>query len=135
MFGYGNFLLIATADRLSSRLTLLAVMLETPAAIENADAIAAVDGIDILFIGTNDLCAQMGIPGNFGHPSVRSAYQRTIAACRAHGKWAGMGGAYDPDIMAEHIKGGVQFVLAGSDLSFMMSSASQKSKMLSQIER
>jgi 4-hydroxy-2-oxoheptanedioate aldolase len=126
---------VATASETINRQTLLAVMLETPAAIENADAIAAVDGIDILFIGTNDLCAQMGISGNYGHPSVRSAYQRTIEACRTHGKWAGMGGVYDPEIMAEHIKAGVQFVLGGSDLSFMMSSASQKTKQLRQVVR
>ena len=102
---------IATATEVLNRETLLAAMLETPIAIENVDAIAAVD---------------------YGHASVREAYRRTIAACRAHGKWAGMGGLYDPDIMAEHIAAGVQFVLAGTDLSFMLSSASQKTKQLRQ---
>ena len=110
-------------------------MLETPAAIVNAPAIAAVDGIDILLIGTNDLCSQMGIPGNFSHPSVGLAYQRTIAACRTHGKWAGMGGVYNVEIMSEFIGAGVQFVLGGSDLSFMISSASQKAKQLRQAAR
>lgn len=121
---------VATVAEVINRQTLLAVMLETPEAIESADAIAAVDGIDILFIGTNDLCTQMGIPGKFGDAAVREAYRKTIAACRAHGKWAGMGGLYDPELMAEHIAAGVQFVLVGTDLSFMMSSASAKVRQL-----
>jgi 2-keto-3-deoxy-L-rhamnonate aldolase RhmA len=41
-------------------------MLETPTAIANAEEIAAVPGIDVLLIGTNDLCAEMGIHGDFG---------------------------------------------------------------------
>lgn len=121
---------VATISEVINRQTLLVVMLETAAAIENADSIAAVEGIDVLFIGTNDLCAQMGIPGKFGDPSIRTAYQKTIAACRKHGKWAGMGGLYDPAVMDEHIKSGVQFVLAGTDLTFMMNAAGQKVKEL-----
>ena len=50
---------------------LTVVMLETPRAIENADAIAAVPGIDVLLIGTNDLCAEMGIPGDFGNEPLK----------------------------------------------------------------
>lgn len=78
---------------------------------------------------------QMGIPGKFGDASVRAAYQKTIAVCRKHGKWSGMGGLYDQGIMADHISAGIQFVLAGTDMSFMMSSASQKVKQLRQIRR
>src|SRR5580700_10940874 len=69
---------------------LTVVMLETPTAIENAAEIAAVPGIDVLLIGTNDLCAEMGIHGDFGNDKVADAYQAMIAAVRKHGKFPGM---------------------------------------------
>ena len=50
-------------------------MLETPTAIDNAEEIAAVPGVDVLLIGTNDLCAEMGIPGDFGNDRVAEAYR------------------------------------------------------------
>ncbi len=71
------------------------VMLESPAAIGNADAIAAVPGVDVLFIGTSDLTAELGISGQMGHPKVIAAYQAVGDACRRHGKTLGMGGVYD----------------------------------------
>ena len=53
--------------------TLLVAMIETPEAIENIDAIAAVPGINILLMGTNDLCLEMGIPSKVDHPEVSTA--------------------------------------------------------------
>ncbi len=67
-------------------------MLETPTAIANADAIAAVPGIDSLLIGTNDLAMELGIPGGFGDERIVAAYQAVCDACREHGKHAGVGG-------------------------------------------
>ena len=66
--------------------TLLIAMLETPEAIANADAIAAVDGIDILHIGPTDLSTEMGIPGQYQHTRMREAYEATTRAARSHGK-------------------------------------------------
>jgi len=100
--------------------TLLVIMLETPTAIANADAIAAVPGVDALLIGTNDLCMEMGIPGQIDHPDVVAAYQTMIAACKKHGKYPGMGGVYDPPLMRKYITMGASLVLAGSDLSLLM---------------
>ena len=71
--------------------TLLIVMLETPAGIANAEAIAAVPGIDMLLIGTNDLCAELGIPGEQRHPRIREAFAAAAGACQAHGKALGIG--------------------------------------------
>ena len=68
------------------------VMLETPTAIANAEEIAAVPGIDVLLIGTNDLCAEMGIHGDFGNDRVADAYRTMIAAARKYGKFPGMAG-------------------------------------------
>ena len=72
-------------------------MLESPEAVSNADAIAAVDGVDVLFIGTSDLTAELGISGQMGHPKVIEAYQAVGEACRRHGKVLGMGGVYDEE--------------------------------------
>ena len=104
--------------------TLLVIMLETPTAIANAEAIAAVPGVDVLLIGTNDLCMEMGIPGQVDHPDVLEAYRKVVAACQLHGKHAGMGGVYKPEIMERYIEVGVRMVLAGSDLGFLMAAAS-----------
>jgi 2-keto-3-deoxy-L-rhamnonate aldolase RhmA len=106
--------------------TLLILMLETPDAIENVEAIAAVSGFDVLLVGTNDLCMEMGIPGELDHPRVREAFERIIAACRAHGKHAGLGGVYDPALMQRYLAMGFRLVLAGSDLTFMLAAAKER---------
>jgi 2-keto-3-deoxy-L-rhamnonate aldolase RhmA len=120
------------ADALNAAVLVVA-MLETPTAIANADAIAAVPGIDVLLIGTNDLCAEMGIHGDFADPRVGDAYRRTIAACRAHGKYAGMGGIYSEALMRPLIEMGARFVLAGQDASFMAAAAQERSASLRRI--
>lgn len=124
---------MAEATRLLNDAALVTVMLESPTAIENADAIAAVDGVDVLLIGTNDLCAEMGIAGQYAHDDVVRAYDRTIAACRNNGKHAGMGGVYD-ELAERYIKMGIRMVLGGSDLSFLMSSARNRSSFLHGID-
>ncbi|NQV98951.1 MAG: aldolase [Rhodospirillales bacterium] len=103
--------------------TLLIVMVETPTGVENAEEIAAVPGIDGILIGTNDLCMEMGIPGQFSHPRVKEAYQKVIAACHKHGKHPGMGGVYDIATMQTYIDMGARFILSGSDFAYMMAGA------------
>ncbi|MGZ9014205.1 MAG: HpcH/HpaI aldolase family protein [Burkholderiales bacterium] len=113
--------------------TLVVVMLETPQAIANADAIAAVKGVDVILIGTNDLCATMGIPGEFEHPDVVKAYESVLAACRKHRKFPGMGGVYEPRIMEKYIRMGMRFILSGSDASFVIAGARARAKVLNEI--
>ena len=107
--------------------TLVIMMIESPEAVENAEAIAAIDGVTGLLIGTNDFCMEMGIPGQYDAPQVVAAYERVIAACRKHGKHAGMGGVYNPEQAARYIDMGMRMVLAGSDLAFMMAAGRQAS--------
>ena len=109
---------------------LVVVMLETPQAIENAEQIAAVEGIDVLLVGTNDLCAEMGIHGDFANPRVPEAYRKVIAACAKHGKHPGMGGVYDPKLMTEYIGLGMRFILSGNDLAFLMAGARERASIL-----
>lgn len=102
------------------------VMLESPEAIANADAIAAEPGIDVLFIGTSDLTAELGISGQMGHPKVIEAYQTVGDACRKHGKTLGMGGVYDEENASRYVGMGARFLLTGSDHSYIVSGASQR---------
>jgi len=118
------------ATRIINGETLVIVMLETPKAIANADAIAQVDGVDGLLIGTNDLCAELGIPGKFADPKVEDAYRTVVAVCKKHGKIPGMGGVYETKLMEKYIGYGMRMILSGSDLSFMMAGARARTEFL-----
>ena len=113
---------------------LIIAMLESPGAIEQAEAIAAVDGIDGLLIGTNDLCTEMGIPGEFGHERVTDAYAEMIRACVKHGKHPGMAGVREDELMQRYIEMGARFILAGVDLPLMMEAGKARTKFLRGIE-
>lgn len=125
---------LADNNRVLDEDTLLIVMLETPAGIANAEAIAAVEGIDMLLIGTNDLCTEMGIPGQIRHPDVERAYERTAAACVAHGKWLGIGGIRgDIELQQKLLALGARFIIAGNDVSYLMNAARNDAKVLRQV--
>src|SRR5579863_3461469 len=100
--------------------TLVVAMVETAQGIDNAEAIAATEGIDVLLVGTNDLCVDLGIAGELGHQRISDAYGTVIAACRAHGKWSGMGGVCDEALMQRYVGMGCRFLQAGGNLAFMM---------------
>src|SRR5207248_862220 len=94
---------------------LTVVMLETPTAIENAAEIAAVPGVDVLLIGSNDLCAEMGIPDDFGNKRVAEAYAAMIRARATHDKFPGMAGTYNDTIMQRYTEMAARFILSGQD--------------------
>jgi 2-keto-3-deoxy-L-rhamnonate aldolase RhmA len=73
----------AEAQAALNEAVLVVAMIESPQAVGNAEAIAAVEGIDCLLIGTSDLTAEMGISGQIDHPRVVEAYEKVGAACRA----------------------------------------------------
>src|SRR5438128_10242300 len=72
--------------------TLLMAMIETPEAVGSADAIAAVDGIDVLHIGASDQATEVGIPGQYPHERMRAAFETVAKAARSHGKATGDAG-------------------------------------------
>lgn len=120
--------------RLLNTTTTVIVMLETPQAVERADEIAAVPGVDIVHVGSTDLCEALGIPGKFADPVVERCFERVIIACRTHGKFAGAGGlASAPDVMQKMVRMGVRFVTAGSEWDFMLAAARQRAGMLRQL--
>ena len=109
---------------------IVVIMLESPKAIDNVEEIASVSGVDVILIGTNDLCMEMGIPGDYSNSKIKEAYSKVISACKKYNKTPGMGGVYNEELMSEYINMGMRFILAGSDLSFMMTAAQQRSKNL-----
>lgn len=86
--GYGAFGGMPHTER-SNRGISLIVMIETPEGVRNAAEIAAVDGVDAVFIGPNDLSHAMGFDNNWSAPDVENAMERTIRAVTAAGKCAG----------------------------------------------
>jgi 2-keto-3-deoxy-L-rhamnonate aldolase RhmA len=124
--GPGN----AEAQAILNDAILVVAMIESEAAVRNAHDIAAVDGIDVLMIGTSDLTADMGISGEVGHERVRQAYRIVSEACRAHGKALGMGGVYDRELASHYIHGGARFVLGGTDHSYLVAGAKARAEVL-----
>lgn len=119
------------SHRILDEATTVIVMIESSEGLEHVDEIAAVPGVDMLFIGSNDLCGDLGITGNYDHPLLRDAYARTIAACRRHGKQTGVGGLADrPDLIAEMVRMGGRYVSLGSDVSFLLSGATAAAKIM-----
>jgi 2-keto-3-deoxy-L-rhamnonate aldolase RhmA len=110
--------------------TLLAVMIETPEAVENVEAIAAVDGIDVVYIGSNDLLMEMGLPGQFEHPALEKAARRVIDAALSNRKFSGVGGIRGAAMAEKYVGLGSQFLTTHSDLAFMMEAASARAKLL-----
>jgi 2-keto-3-deoxy-L-rhamnonate aldolase RhmA len=100
---------------------LLIVMLETPEAIERADEIAAVRGVDMVHIGALDVTNLMGIPAAYNDPRARAAFEKVARACKAHGKAMGVGGPRGDREAQRYLIGlGVQYLTIGSDVSFLV---------------
>lgn len=79
----------------SAARTVVIAMIETPEGVRNADAIAAVPGVDVLWLGHFDLTNFMGIPGDFGHPDYLTSVKAIVAAAQRHGKVAAVMAADD----------------------------------------
>jgi 2-keto-3-deoxy-L-rhamnonate aldolase RhmA len=94
---------------------LLIAQIETATGLENVEAIAAVDGIDALWIGQFDLTTSLGIPGQFDHPKFVDATRRIVDACRTHGKAATLA-VMNPDELANGPANGFRLLVYAADL-------------------
>ena len=74
----------------ANRETLIIAQIETAQGAQQVDEIAAVPGIDVLWIGQFDLSISLGVAGQFAHPKMDEATNRVLTACRKHGKTAGL---------------------------------------------
>lgn len=105
--------------------TLVVCMIETREGLANIEEIAAVDGVDVIHIGSNDLLTALGKPGQFDDPELVAALDRAIAAANKYGKFAGCGGNRDVERQAQVIRKGVRFVTTQTDIGFLMAAAAK----------
>ncbi len=126
-FGYRGVPVPQAREALNNNTTVIA-MVESKAALENVEAIAAVPGVDIVHLGSNDFASDLGIPGQLDHPQVLSAIERIVAACHKHGKFPGVGGlaGADPRRFEQVVKLGGRFLSAANEWSLMMSAGTQR---------
>ncbi len=124
----------AQANAALNDATMVIVQFESADAVDRADEIAAVKGIDMVLIGVNDMLASLGLAGQYEHPKVRDAYARTIAACRKYGKHVGVGGlSTRPKLAAEFVAMGARMVSTGTDMQFLLAAATEKAKQVREI--
>jgi 4-hydroxy-2-oxoheptanedioate aldolase len=99
--------------------------IETPAGLEACEAIAAVPGLDVLFLGPDDMKLRLGLPietPTFGNEQLAAAARRTAAACRAAGKFAAIPGV-SKENAAQCRELGYQMLFGGSDVGFLRTGA------------
>ena len=105
--------------------TLVVCMIETQEGLDNIDAICAVDGVDVIHVGSNDLLTAMGKPGSFGSAEHIAALEKVIAACKKHGKVPGVGGDRNLARQVEFIRKGMRFITTNSEIAFILAEGSR----------
>jgi 2-dehydro-3-deoxyglucarate aldolase/4-hydroxy-2-oxoheptanedioate aldolase len=108
------------ADKMAASLrrTLVICQIETARGAAAVDEIAAVDGVDVLWLGHFDLTSFMGIPGQFSHPDYLAAVERIVAAARRHGKVAGFM-ASDETWARDYYAKGFRMLAVGPDQALL----------------
>jgi len=112
----GAYCAIPVEDYLeqASRERMVIVQIEDPEAMDELDAIAQVEGIDMLFFGPGDYSHALGVAGQMDHPEVQEGFRRVAEACRKHGKFAGT--VTSLEAIAENVDMGYQFLSSGADV-------------------
>ena len=102
-------------------------MIESKDAVEIVEEIAAVEGVDVLLVGSSDLSMDLGVPGQMKSEAYRSAVEKVSDACRKYNKILGMAGVYDnPDVQDWAINTlGARFMLVQQDASLIAAGASR----------
>lgn len=98
------------------------VQVESPAIVAEADAIAALEEVDVLFVGPADLSHSLGIPGRFDDARFQDALKAVVAACEGQGKAAGIL-IYDAAALPPLLDLGFRFIGLGSEGSFVSAGA------------
>lgn len=111
---------------LANRATIVKVLIETERGIRNVERIAAVPGVDLVGIGSNDFTAELGILGDYRHEKVRAAYLAGIEACRKHGKHFIVGGVADLKYQREMWDAGAGLMVQSAIDSELMRDALQE---------
>ncbi len=128
-FGYQSMPMVEARKILNDN-TLLICMIESKAALDHVEEIAAVPGVDVLHIGSNDLSSDLGIVGELTHPQIKAAFERVVAACRKHGKIPGIGGLAGADTKNYEyaIKLGARFMSAANEWALLIAAGKERVK-------
>ncbi|MFP6767676.1 MAG: aldolase/citrate lyase family protein [Planctomycetaceae bacterium] len=102
----------------ANRETFVAIQIETTQSVEEVDQIAAIDGVDLLFIGPSDLSQSLGVTGDFFHEKCIDAIDRVSAACEKHGKHIGAV-VVNPEHAAMMHEKGVRLISPTSDVKLL----------------
>jgi 2-keto-3-deoxy-L-rhamnonate aldolase RhmA len=107
--------------------SMVVAMVESRAGLDAADEIAAVEGVDMIFVGASDLSGELGVAGQVDHPQVHEAFLHVIKACQAHGKSVGIGGMGGrPGLIKQYLELGAGYVSTGNDISFLSAAATER---------
>ena len=100
----------------------LMCQIESPAGVDNIDAIMAVPGIDAAFVGPNDLSQSYGLMGQFDHPTVVGAIEKVVASAARHGKYSGIH-LGSPEQVKHWMDKGMSLNLWANELALMVTAA------------
>jgi 2-keto-3-deoxy-L-rhamnonate aldolase RhmA len=97
------------------------VMIETPDALSNLNAIAAVPGLDVMLVGSMDITTELGILAQWSHPLYQDALRRVSEAAKMHNKLWGISGLFTrPDIWTDAVQNlGASFIVGSLDLGIL----------------
>jgi len=109
--------------RSANETTVVGVQIETEEGLRNVEEIAAVDGVDLLFVGPQDLTLNLGLLDARTHPKVREAMRRVVEAAEKHGKTAGTL-VVTPEEKHAAVEIGFRFISLASDVRFLLQGAS-----------
>lgn len=102
----------------ANRETFILVQVEDPVGLENAEAIARVEGIDMLFFGPGDYSVQAGFPGDFENPGYYDAIRKVASAAKGAGKWWGTP-AFSPEHARKLLDMGAMLVTRAGDITLL----------------
>ncbi len=123
-------ILLGDAVRELADATIVVVQIESRRGLGNVDAIAAVDGVDVLLVGCTDLSVELGKPARYDDPEIIDACTRVIDACCRHGKTPGAGGFGEIAQFQRMIDRGMRYLAAGTDQGFLIAGANSRADAL-----
>jgi len=110
------------------------IQIETLESVECVDEIAALEGVDVLFIGPADLSMAMGCFGDLENPRFIEAVSKTVNAARKYGKAVGIL-LFNPEDLPKYQNMGIQMIACGADSAFVNSGANQMIKRLKELRK
>ena len=115
--------------------TMVVPQIESAEGVDNVEGISGTKGVDALLVGTNDLMADMGIPGQHTSDKVLKAFEKIIAGAKKHGVHVGIGGISGPFSLLKTIYDmGAKWISAGTDTGFLAAALKSKADEVRKLE-